>query len=211
MITTIIFDLSEVLLRGIVGSHTFLEKNLGFPVKDEYFYNDAFDQFMLGKISEDVYWQEVIKKNEWNISIDILKKSARRNFTEIKGTREIIKQLKEKGYTLILLSNHGKEWVEYIESQYAYRTLFNHVVYSYDVHLAKPNKDIFKHVLTTFALTPEECLLIDDSVKNVTAAKESGINTIIFKTSENLKNDLEKFNINFHKALWREDAPLRSS
>jgi len=195
VITTIIFDLSEVYLQGIVGSHGKLEKILGFQVDPEYFYNEAFDHFMLGQITEETYLKTVIDRHGWDIAVDILKTAVRKNFIEIHGTRKIIEQLKQKGYTLVLLSNQGKEWGEYCESQYAYHTLFDHVVYSYEVHLAKPSKDIFTHVLTTLKLNPEECLFIDDNIKNITAARHLKITALQFTNSEELKASLRKFNI----------------
>lgn len=193
MITTIIFDLSEVYLQGIFGSHTHLEKKLGFPVSDEYFYTEEFNQFMLGQISEDTYWKTVIKNNSWNISVEALKQTARKNFTEIKGTREIIEKLKDLGYTLILLSNHGKEWIEYCEEKYSYHKLFHHSFYSYQLKLSKPDKEIFTTFLKKLQLKPQECLFIDDHEKNILAAKQLHFNTIKFISSKDLQQKLIKY------------------
>ena len=191
MITTIIFDLSEVYLKGIFGSHTNLEKKLGFSVADEYFYNEEFNQFMLGQLTEDDYWRSIIRKNSWDISIEALKQIARKNFIEIKGTRKIIEKLKEMEYTLVLLSNHGKEWIEYCEKKYSYHKLFQHIFYSYQLKLSKPNKKIFITLLNTLHLKPQECIFIDDHAKNILAAKKLGLKTILFTSPENLKKELK--------------------
>ncbi len=113
MITTIIFDLSEVYLQGIIGSETYLQEKLGVPVSPTYFYTPYLDQLFLGKITEKTFWERMIEKHSWNIPVDDLKQAVRKNFKEIKGTREIIEQLKKKGYRLGLLSNHAKEWIAY--------------------------------------------------------------------------------------------------
>lgn len=192
MITTIIFDLSTVYLEGIVGSHKYFEKELGMPVSDEYFYNEDFNKFMLGQLTEDEYWKSVIKENSWDISVDKLKSAARKNFTEIKGTRKIIENLHQKGYKLGLLSNHAKEWVEYCESTYDYHKLFHEIVYSYEVGISKPNKGIFLALLKKLKAKPQECLFIDDYIKNIEAAKELGMSTIQFTSSIDLKKKLRK-------------------
>lgn len=192
MITTIIFDLSNVYLEGILGSHRYFEKKLGTSVPDEYFYNEEFNKFMLGQITEDVYWKAVIENNSWDISAEDLKKAARKNFTEIKGTRQIIERLKKEGYILILLSNNGKEWAEYCEKKYSYHKLFNHVIYSYQVNISKPNKKIFSLLLTKIDKKPEECLFIDDYTKNIQAANDLGISTIQFTTPKNLIIELQE-------------------
>ncbi|OGE27660.1 hypothetical protein A3B42_02420 [Candidatus Daviesbacteria bacterium RIFCSPLOWO2_01_FULL_38_10] len=192
MITTIIFDLSNVYLEGILGSHIYFEKKLGTLVSDEYFYNEGFDKFMLGQLKEDEYWRSVIKKNSWDISVDQLKNAARKNFTEIKGTREIIEKLKKKGYILILLSNNGKEWAEYCERKYSYHKLFKHVVYSYKVGFSKPNKEIFLLVLKKLQVKPQECLFIDDYKNNILAAESLGMKAIQFISSTDLKKKLRR-------------------
>ncbi len=192
MITTIIFDLSSVYLEGIVGSHKYFEKEIETLVSDEYFYNEDFNKFMLGQLTEDKYWKSVIKENSWDISIDQLKNAARKNFTEIKGTREIIESLYHKGYKLGLLSNHAKEWIEYCELTYDYHKLFHKIVYSYEVGVSKPNKDIFLSLLKKLKVKPQECLFIDDYVKNIETAKKLGMTTIQFISSADLKKRLKE-------------------
>lgn len=192
MITTIIFDLSNVYLEGILGSHRYFEKKLGIPVPDEYFYNEDFNKFMLGQLTEDEYWKSVIKENSWDISIQQLKSATRKNFTEIKGTREIVERLKKEGYVLILLSNNGKEWAEYCERKYTYHKLFKYVVYSYQVGFTKPNKKIFNLLIKKLHLKTRECLFIDDYENNILTAESLGIKAIQFVSSSDLKKSLRK-------------------
>lgn len=193
MINTIIFDLSNVYLEGILGSHRYFEKKLGTPVSEEYFYNEDFKKFMLGQLTEDEYWKSVIKENSWDISVNHLKKAARKNFTEIKGTREIIEKLKKEGYMLILLSNNAKEWAEYCERKYSYHKLFKHVVYSYQAGYSKPNKQIFNLLIKKLHFKPQECLFIDDYKNNILTAESLGMKTIQFVSPTDLKKKLKKF------------------
>lgn len=196
MITTIIFDLSDVYIQGIYGSHTRLEKVLSVPVSDLYFDHKSFYQFLLGQITEDEYWKSIIKKNSWNISVDLLKKNIRKNFIEIQGTRQIIEQLKRNGYMLVLLSNHAKEWAEYCEKKFSYHTLFEQTLYSYQIGLSKPDKKIFRILLKNIKKKAEECLFIDDNAKNIYIADQIGMKTIQFASPHQLKNELIKKEIN---------------
>ncbi|MBU1000292.1 HAD family phosphatase [Patescibacteria group bacterium] len=198
MITTIIFDLSDVYLEGIIGSHKYFEKKLDIPVSGEYFYNEGFEKFMFGQITEDEYWRSVIKTNLWDIPVGELKNAARKNFTEIKGTREIIEKLKKEDYTLILLSNHGKEWVEYCERKYSYHKLFKHVIYSFQVGFTKPNKRIFLLTLKKLQVKPQECLFIDDYINNIITAEKLGFNVIQFTSAKNLEKKLKEFKIKIY-------------
>lgn len=195
MLTTVIFDLSDVFLEGILGSHKFFEEKLSTPVSEEYFYNEGFKKFMLGQLTEDEYWKSVIKKNSWDIPISHLKKAARKNFTEIKGTRKIIEELKQSGYKLGLLSNHAKEWIVYCETTYKYHNLFHEVLYSYEVSFSKPDKNIFFLMLKKLNVKPEECLFIDDYIKNIESAKQLGIETIHFTSPDKLKKQLRELKL----------------
>lgn len=195
MITTIIFDLSDVYLHGIAGSGKYLQSKIGTNVSDNHLLIDELDRLFLGEISEEKYWRIVIRKNSWNIPIDDLQKAARKNFQEIKGTREIIERLRQNGYKLGLLSNNVKEWVEYCEIKYKYHQLFHEVLYSYQAQLSKPNKDIFLAILKRLKVKPEQCLFIDDYIKNIETAKQLSIETIHFTSAIDLKKKLREFKI----------------
>ena len=98
MITTIIFDLSEVYLTGFLGAERHLEKLLGIKagkIRPGLIGADL-DALFNGKLTEDEYWARVIGKNNWNVSASALKRAVRRNFVEIEGTRKIIEQIGEK-------------------------------------------------------------------------------------------------------------------
>lgn len=198
MITTIIFDIGDVYIQGLVGSARYVQQKTGALVPEYYFYEKEYDQLTLGQITEEVYWKAIIKKNSWNISMEDLKGSVRKNFKEVKGTRKIIENLRQKGYKLGLLSNHAKEWVEYCELIYDYHKLFHQAVYSYKVGLSKPNKDIFLALVKKLKVKPEECLFIDDYIKNIEAARELGMDTIHFTSARALEKNLREFGISIN-------------
>lgn len=191
MINTIIFDLSDVYLRGVSGTGQFLKQK----VTDSELLTYELDQLLLGEIGEDEFWKKMNKRHSWNIPVKDLKIAVRKNFQEIKGTREIIEKLKEKGFQLGLLSNHAKEWVEYCEITYKYHKLFHHVLYSFEVGLSKPNKDIFLVILKNINVKPKECLFIDDNKDNIATAKKLYFKTIHFSSALNLRKELKKFKI----------------
>lgn len=94
---------------------------------------------------------------------------------------------------LVASSAHVKEWVEYCELTYDYHKLFDKIVYSYEVGVSKPNKDIFLSLLKKLKVKPEQCLYIDDYIKNIDAAKELGMETIQFISARDLKKQLLKY------------------
>lgn len=195
MITTIIFDLSEVYLYGLVGSYRHLGEKINESISDKNYFLPELNQLFHGRISEDAYLQAVISKNSWEISIKQLKSAIRKNFIEIKGTREVIENVKKRGYKIALLSNHSKEWIEFCEGKYNYHKLFDYIMYSYEVDILKPDKKIFNLVFEKFNINPSESVFIDDNLKNIRTARELKMKTVHFTSAQNLEKDLIRLSI----------------
>ncbi len=193
MISTIIFDLSEVLLSGMYGSEAKIGQLIGKPVSPDYLYiqKETWD-FFHGKITEDTYWQLIIERSGWELSIPTLKELVRSQMNEIAGTRKIIEKLRAKGYKLGLLSVHAKEWIAHLETKYDYHKHFHQVMYSYQVGVSKPDPQAFKLILESLQVKPTETLFVDDSEENLETAKSLGMHTIHFKNAKELKKELQK-------------------
>ena len=92
---------------------------------------------------------------------------------------EFIKELKKQGYNIHLLSNTNDAHWQYIaEKHFGGKTedYFDHLFLSQEMHMSKPNNDIFLAVLEQLGAKAEECLFIDDAQANVDAAKALGYN-----------------------------------
>lgn len=196
-VTTVIFDLSEVYLRGLKGVERFLEPVLGMEKGEIFRRLNCHELGCLfhGRIGEDEYWSDVIEKNGWDIDTVSLKKAVRDNFTEIEGTKEIIERLKNMGYRLGLLSDHAREWVEFCNHKFGYHKLFHSVLYSFEVGVSKPDMKIYTGILEKLNARPEECIFIDDKYENLAPAKKLGIKTILFENAGQLERELASLGV----------------
>ena len=68
--------------------------------------------------------------------------------------------------------------------------LFDGIVVSGKVKLAKPDPAIYEHMLSEFKLNPRETLFIDDRRENVQTAWDLGINATQFLSPRQLEADL---------------------
>lgn len=196
MIKNIIFDLSEVIISGYWRIENLIEKKYGIPAKDfleeKIKNNELFLDLMRGNLKEEDYWNELLDGMNWNITIEDLKNTAREYINQpVKGTMEIIKQLKGK-YQLILLSDHVREWMEYIEHVNHDIELFDKKIFSYEIGCVKPDEQTFTTVLNKAQIIADETLFIDDHEINIKRAEEVGIHGILFKDAEQLKEELIK-------------------
>lgn len=196
MIKNIIFDLSEVIISGYHGVEKLLREQFGIPEQDfkeqKQLKNELFLDLMRGNLSEEEYLEELLKRTNWNISIEQLKTAIRQNLNQpVPGTMEIVKELKAKGnYQLILLSDHTREWMEYIEENNKDLKIFDKKIFSYDIGAVKSDEQTFKTVLEKAAIVADETVFIDDYEKNVKNAEAVGIHGIVFENAEQLRKVL---------------------
>ena len=107
---------------------------------------------------------------------------------------EAIEKVK-KHYKIFLMSNtneiHYDLYVRDLQLRFGYNEfdeLFNKAYFSFDIHLEKPDLRFFELILDHEHLLPEETLFIDDTAKNIAAAKELGIHTYHISRDELVRN-----------------------
>lgn len=197
MFNTIIFDLSGVIITRINGIAKMVEPILKINSKEIHtkFKTSKFQDFLRGEITEEDYWKRIIDENNWEITVSKLKEISRKNFEEIKGTREIIEKLKTRNFKLGLLSSHTKEWAIFLNEKFNYEKYFDKVLYSYQIGIVKPNKELYLNLLNRLNAKPQECIYIDDKYKYVEPAQELGMVGIKFVSPSQLKTELTKLSV----------------
>lgn len=196
MIKNIIFDLSEVIISGYHGVEKIIEQNTDI-LAEEFLKRkeetlDIFLDTMRGKYSEDEYLEYLLNGTNWNISKEKLKNMIRENLNiPVNGTMNIVKKLKSN-YNLILLSDHVKEWMEYILENNIEINIFEHKYFSYTYGRLKSDVESFKYVLEATHINPSETIFIDDYKSNIKVANKIGIQGIIFIDAKQLEEELTK-------------------
>ena len=194
MIRNIIFDIGNVLTdfrwRG------FLQ-------------DKGFDEAMIERISkasvESPLWNE-IDRGEWSeeellqafVERDPeIEKELREAYRDIHGMvtpREYaipwIKKLKENGYRVLFLSNFSKKAEKECAEALAFLPYTDGGILSYQEKMIKPDPEIYRLLLKRYELLPEECVFLDDTLKNVEAAQAEGMMGIWFRTKEQAEEDL---------------------
>jgi putative hydrolase of the HAD superfamily len=109
---------------------------------------------------------------------------------------ELVKKLKKK-YRVALLTNCGKEWLDFKLNKSGLSNVFDLVVSSCHSGLSKPDKRIYRILIKKLGLYPAECVFIDNKEPYLAPAKELGMHTIHFKSQKQLEGELRKMNIAF--------------
>lgn len=94
------------------------------------------------------------------------------------GATETLSFLREKGYTLSLLSN-ATATTAFILQALHLRDRFDHLILSYEIGFKKPDKKFFEIALSRSGALPDETLFVGDGAnRELDAAREMGITTL---------------------------------
>jgi len=195
--TTIIFDLSEVLINFVIPLGEELSGLLNIPVKAVYwaFENDHMLSYYRGLITEDEFLPTVLERLDGDITIVELKQIIRRSLeTQVPGLQPILEALKEN-YELVLLSDHGIEWVEHVLQVHPFLKIFDQKYFSFDLDGIKEQPEVFERLLKQIERQPGECLFVDDREHNCEIARSLGIDAIRFVSAKDLIEALDKHDI----------------
>lgn len=85
---------------------------------------------------------------------------------------DYIRSLRERGFRTILLSNSNELHWNPIWEQYQLGNYFDAVFASQNLHMAKPNKEIFDHVVREAKVDSAQTIYVDDLEKNRKAGEQ---------------------------------------
>lgn len=100
-------------------------------------------------------------------------------------------ELRARGYGIYIISNFGETAFAQCQKALDFLSKADGAVISYQVKLVKPDYEIYHLLCRKYGLKEEECVFIDDTAKNVEAAKEVGMKGIVFHSLPQAKEELE--------------------
>ncbi|MEX0786650.1 MAG: HAD-IA family hydrolase [Dehalococcoidia bacterium] len=105
------------------------------------------------------------------------------SWTPIKENIALIQALRPP-YRIAVLSNAASNLEERIQNGMGIHHLFDEIVCSAVVGIAKPDHRVYHIAAERLGLPAGECVFIDDSRRNVAAAQEAGMAAIHFRVHE---------------------------
>ncbi len=202
MIRNIIFDVGNVLFK--YDPSYIISSLLPKTSKKDFYLNELF-------LSD--LWQKLDRGDltENNV-VSILKKEFKlesKDETDIRTlinefpdylipndqTIQIFKALSKK-YNIYILSNFQTKPFQRLHKNYDFFNISKGIILSNDIMMKKPELGIYDYLVTKYRLQPNECLFIDDLDENITSAKRILLNGIVYKSSDQLKKELNKYSIN---------------
>jgi 2-haloacid dehalogenase len=113
----------------------------------------------------------------------------------VEGTTEIVEGLSRRGVRLVGVSNFSTETFPLCRALHDVFDLFDDIVLSGDVGVAKPDPAIYRLACERNAVEPNEVVLVDDSPANVAGARAVGLHALLFVDAQTLRRDLAAFGL----------------
>jgi putative hydrolase of the HAD superfamily len=196
VLRAVIFDYGMVL-SGPVNAHARAALIQGTGMSEDRFEElywadrHAYDE---GKLTGVTYWQKFARDSGLTFSAEELDKfnllDAHMWTTFDPAMIAWQQQLKAAGILTAILSNMGDSVLASLEREFAWIAGFDVLVWSYQLGIAKPDPEIYRHVLEQLGTRPDETLFLDDKRVNIDAAQALGIVAFEFSTIEKLRDDL---------------------
>ena len=107
----------------------------------------------------------------------------------------LVRGLKAAGYGVYYLSNYSKKAYDECGESLAFMPYMDGGVVSFQVGLTKPDSRVYQLFLERYGLAADECLFIDDTAENVSAAQALGFSALEFKNYEELPAALARHGV----------------
>lgn len=195
-IRTIIFDFGGVLVNLTRNRWIESFKRLGVTniwenmMTPSYQHKDLYMQLELGNISTAAFRAGVRRLTSQTVSDEEIDQAWISMLGDIPSYKlDLILKLREH-YHIFLLSNTNIlhwEWAE--KNCFNYRghrvdDFFDRIYLSYQLHMQKPDLEIFQYILDDAGIKPEETFFFDDALVNCKAAEKLGIRTYMPEADE---------------------------
>ena len=109
---------------------------------------------------------------------ELFRSAAAARVQAFPGVRELLVALKERGWAQALASSAPVENVELLLTTLGVRALLDAVVTERDVSVGKPAPDVFLVAASRLGVPPACCVVIEDAVAGVAAAKAAGMRCV---------------------------------
>jgi putative hydrolase of the HAD superfamily len=185
---TVIFDMGGVLLRTFDSEpRARWERECGLApgeLGDLVFNSEHGVQAQLGLLGEDDLWHRV--QQRLGLSPEQRERLRSDFFAGDQVDRELVSAIDHLRtfVTVGLLSNASAGLRSMLAHPLELASHFDHITISAEEGLMKPDPRIFHISLSRAGALPSEAVFVDDSAANVRAARQLGMVTIHYRTTE---------------------------
>jgi beta-phosphoglucomutase family hydrolase len=110
----------------------------------------------------------------------------------IPGITKLLEGLKKEGITIALASSSPMEFIETILKLFNIRNYFKVVISGENIRRSKPEPDIFLAAAEALGTLPENCVVLEDAMHGVRAAKAAAMKCIGYQNPNSWDQNLSE-------------------
>ena len=184
---TFVFDADGVICVGPSFS-VCLEREHQIPrERSAPFFAGPFQECVLGRCDLKEVIAPYAHEWGWRHSVDDLLSFWFRCEHEICAQAvACVRSLRDKGHLCILATNQEKHRIEYLRRKMGLSAEFDQIFASCELGVAKPSTEFFQRIREQLNVPSGDLCLIDDSERNVAAARMSGWRALVYRGVQDL-------------------------
>lgn len=195
MIKWLLIDIGDVLLlKNKQNNKNFsqlLADELGVDIELAQEVNRAHYSVMDVKyIPEDVFVANLREYFDYDAPSDIFSyfdRAYRKQVTANAELQDFLKEVRASGIKTAVLSNTIAIYRDIQrELGVSIENGLDPILYSWELELAKPNREIYEAALRRLAVAPDEVVFIDDKTEHLEGAQSVGIGTLLFSDTQSV-------------------------
>lgn len=172
-----------MLKHGIKISEDELHQYTGTTAKQMF--TDLIRRYQLRTTFDEIFSQKE----------EIMFKLLERGVEPTRGVIELLYRLKKARIRLGIASSSHKRLIDYVLNKLGITRLFDSVVGAEDIRNSKPDPEIFLTCASRLNVGPSECLVVEDSMLGVEAARKAGMKCLGYKNPNSGNQDLSEADI----------------
>jgi putative hydrolase of the HAD superfamily len=189
MFKALFFDFDGVLTLDRTGSLTttrYISKVTGIdPRRVEAAFAHFNDDLTRGKCTHAAIWADIRRALCADVDITLLEEAFAS--TPLNDEMFALARRLRTHHVVGMITDNKQDRMECIGRLHRLSSDFDPIVVSAAVGSTKANRDIFEHALSLARVAADECIFIDNSVRNLSVPREMGIVGIHF---DDVKNDV---------------------
>jgi glucose-1-phosphatase len=195
-IRAIIFDIGRVLVRlDIAGAMGGLAGRISLSPQETWTaieHDPSWRDWQEGRMSPRDWQLHISRRLGVEISFEEFSAIWNRVLDATPLVDSYLLENLSKHYRLAVLSNTDPIHVAELEKKFDFFRFFPQRIYSCVVGASKPSPIIFREALKACKVDADNALYIDDIPLYVEAARQLGMDGIVFESAEQLKSEMEK-------------------
>lgn len=181
----LIFDVDGTILDSMhiwIDPQNKLFGKYGFTLEDltkeekgkiEALSFEAMCQYIADEIAKDMTYEEVVGHFD-----DIIYTAYKDELVAKPGNLEILKKLKDEGFSMSVASSTSFRYLEMAIKRLGIFDYFDFFATPDLLDMKKSDSDYWQYSIKKHGVRPEDCVLFDDALYAIKAAKKEGIMTV---------------------------------